>query len=173
MAEEISIKNTPIQAKTKLWLDIIIFIAFLVTMDPHSSGIAIHEWLSLAMLAALTLHLLLSWDWIINISQRIFSKLGTQNRINYILNWLLFIDGTLLIVSGVMISEVAMPFFGIRLPENFAWRRLHDMSANLGLLMLGLHTALHWDWIVNAFNRYLIQPVSRLFTAKQKKDAAV
>ena len=172
MTDEV-IKNTPVQTKTKLWLDIIIFVAFLVTMDPRSSGIAIHEWLSLAMLAALTLHLLLSWDWIINISQRFLGKLGTQNRINYILNWLLFIDGTLLIVSGVMISEVAMPFLGIRLPEGFAWRRLHDMSANLGLLMLGLHTALHWSWIVNTFSRYLVHPVARLFTAKSKKDAAV
>ena len=172
MTDEV-IKNTPVQTKTKLWLDIIIFVAFLVTMNPRSSGIAIHEWLSLAMLAALTLHLLLSWDWIINISQRFMGKLGTQNRINYILNWLLFIDGTLLIVSGVMISEVAMPFLGIRLPEGFAWRRLHDMSANLGLLMLGLHTALHWSWIVNTFSRYLVKPVARLFTAKSKKDAAV
>ena len=172
MTDEV-IKNTPVQTKTKLWLDIIIFVAFLVTMDPRSSGIAIHEWLSLAMLAALTLHLLLSWDWIINISQRFLGKLGTQNRINYILNWLLFIDGTLLIVSGVMISEVAMPFLGIRLPEGFAWRRLHDMSANLGLLMLGLHTALHWSWIVNTFSRYLVEPVLRLFSAKSKKDAVV
>lgn len=172
MTDEV-IKNTPVQTKTKLWLDIIIFVAFLVTMDPRSSGIAIHEWLSLAMLAALTLHLLLSWDWIINISQRFMGKLGTQNRINYVLNWLLFIDGTLLIVSGVMISEVAMPFLGIRLPEGFAWRRLHDMSANLGLLMLGLHTALHWSWIVNTFSRYLVQPVARLFSIKTKKDAAV
>lgn len=172
MTDEV-IKNTPVQTKTKLWLDIIIFVAFLVTMDPRSSGIAIHEWLSLAMLAALTLHLLLSWDWIINISQRFLGKLGTQNRINYILNWLLFIDGTLLIVSGVMISEVAIPFLGVRLPEGFAWRRLHDMSANLGLLMLGLHTALHWSWIVNTFSRYLVQPAARLFTAKSKKDAAV
>ena len=172
MTDEV-IKNTPVQTKTKLWLDIIIFVAFLVTMNPRSSGIAIHEWLSLAMLAALTLHLLLSWDWIINISQRFMGKLGTQNRINYILNWLLFIDGTLLIVSGVMISEVAIPFLGVRLPEGFAWRRLHDMSANLGLLMLGLHTALHWSWIVNTFSRYLVQPVLRLFSAKSKKDAVV
>lgn len=173
MAEEVIVKNTPIQTSTKLWLDIIIFIAFLVTMDPRSSGIAIHEWLSLAILAALILHLLLSWDWITSITRRFLGKLGAQNRINYILNWLLFIDGTLLIVSGVMISEVAMPFFGIKLPEGFAWRRLHDMSANLGLLMLGLHTALHWSWIVNTFGKYLAQPVARIFSAKAKKDAAL
>jgi hypothetical protein len=165
-------KTVPSQTKTKLWLDVLIFIAFLVTMDPHSSGIAIHEWLSLAMIAALTVHLLLSWDWIVEISSRFLGKVGGQNRINYILNWLLFIDGTMIMISGILISEVALPAVGIQLPVGFAWRRLHDMSANIGLLLLGLHTALHWSWIVTAFNKYLIQPIVRLFPAKQKEDAS-
>jgi hypothetical protein len=166
-------KNTTVQTKTKLWLDIIVFVAFLITMDPHTSGIAIHEWLSLAMIAAMTVHLLLSWDWIVEISGRFLGKLGTQNRINYILNWLLFIDGTLIMISGIMISEVALPLMGIKLPMGFAWRRLHDMSANIGLLLLGLHTALHWSWIVTAFNKYLVQPIAKLFSAEQKKDAVI
>jgi hypothetical protein len=166
-------KIAPSQTKTKLWLDILIFIAFLVTMDPHSSGIAIHEWLSLAMIATLTIHLLLSWDWIVEISTRFLGKVGSQNRINYVLNWLLFIDGTLIMISGIMISEVALPVMGIQLPAGFAWRRLHDMSANIGLILLGLHTALHWSWIVTAFNKYLIQPIVRLFPAKQKEDASI
>lgn len=170
MSEEV-VRNTPVQTKTKLWLDIIIFIAFLVTMDPRSSGLAVHEWLSLAMLTAITLHLLLSWDWIMVITEKFFSKVGGQNRINYVLNWLLFIDGTLLMVSGVLISEVAAPALGIEFPRGFIWRRLHDMSANLGLLILGLHTALHWNWIANNFNRYLIQPISKVFSVR--KDAAV
>lgn len=166
-------KTTAGQTKTKLWLDVLIFIAFLVTMDPHSSGLPIHEWLSLAMIATLTVHLLLSWDWIVQISGRFFGKVGNQNRINYILNWLLFIDGTMIMISGVMISEVALPALGIQLPMGFAWRRLHDMSANIGLLLLGLHTALHWGWIINAFNRYLIQPIAGLFSAKQKEDVSL
>jgi hypothetical protein len=165
-------KTVLIQTKTKLWLDVLIFIAFLVTMDPHSSGIAIHEWLSLAMIAALTVHLLLSWDWIMEISSRFLGKVGGQNRVNYILNWLLFIDGTMIMISGIMISEVALPVMGIQLPAGFAWRRLHDMSANIGLILLGLHTALHWSWIVTAFNKYLVQPIVRLFPAKQKEDAS-
>ena len=172
MSDEV-LKNNTGQTKVKLWWDILLFIAFLVTMEPHTSGLAIHEWLSLSMLAAITLHLLLSWDWITEISRRFLGKLGGQNRINYILNWLLFIDGTLLMISGIMISEVALPVMGIQLPLGFAWRRLHDMSANIGLLLLGLHTALHWSWIVNTFNKYLIQPFTRLFSARQRKDASL
>ena len=40
------------QTKTKLVIDVIIFIAFLITMDPHSSGITVHEWLATAAIAA-------------------------------------------------------------------------------------------------------------------------
>ncbi len=166
-------KSAASQTKTKLWLDVLIFVAFLVTMDPHSSGIPVHEWLSLAMVAVLTIHLLLSWDWIVEISSRFLGKVGCQNRVNYILNWLLFIDGTMIMISGIMISEAALPALGIQLPAGFAWRRLHDMSANLGLLLLGLHTALHWGWIVTSFSRYIVQPVARLFSAKRKEDAAI
>ncbi len=172
MSDEVT-KSTPSQTKVKLWMDILIFAAFLVTMEPHTSGLAIHEWLSLSLLAAITIHLLLSWDWITQITRRFLGKLGTQNRLNYILNWLLFIDGTLLMVSGVMISEVAMPFLGIHLPLGFAWRRLHDLSANIVLLLLGVHTALHWGWIVKTFNIYLFQPIGKLFSSKPKKDASL
>jgi hypothetical protein len=136
-------KNIAIQTKTKLWVAVLIFIAFLITMDPHTTGLAIHEWLSLSVVAVMIVHLLLSWDWIMEITRRFFRKLGGQNRINYILNWLLFIDGTLIMVSGIMISEVALPLLGIKPPLGFAWRRLHDMSANIGLILLVIHTALH------------------------------
>lgn len=165
MTSEIS-KNTPNQTKSKLWMDILIFSAFLVAMEPHTSGLAIHEWLTLSMLAAITIHLLLSWDWITETTRRFLGKLGTQNRINYVLNWLLFIDGTLLMISGVMISEVALPYLGLVLPQGFAWRRLHDMSANFALILLGVHTALHWNWIVTTFDKYLIRPVVNRFSAK-------
>jgi cytochrome b len=79
-------KNTAGQTKTKLWVDILIFIVFLVAMGPRSSGLAIHEWLTLSVIAAMVVHLLLSWDWITEITSRFLGRMGTQNRINYILN---------------------------------------------------------------------------------------
>ncbi len=169
MGSEVS-KST--SSRTKLWLDFALFIAFLVTMEPRSSGLAIHEWLSLSLIAVMIVHLLINWDWITEITGRFLRKLGMQNRINYLLNWLLFIDGTLIMVSGVMISKVALPALGIHLPLGFAWRRLHDMSANIGLLLLGVHTALHWGWIVKTVDRYLLRPVLGLFSARQGKDSA-
>jgi len=163
--------NSP--TKTKLIIDLGIFIGFLIAMDPHSSGIRIHEWLATSLIAALVVHLLLSWDWITNITRRFLGNVKVQSRVNYILNWLLFIDGTIIMLSGFMISESLLPFLGIELPPNFAWRSLHDLSANLFLLLLGLHTALHWNWIADATKRYVIQPVERLFSSRSQKDGTV
>lgn len=122
-------------------------------MDPRFSGLAIHEWLSLAAAATVIIHLLLSWEWIVNVTKRLFSKVGGGAKVNYVLNWLLFIDGILIMLSGIMISEAVLPTLGISLPVDFAWRRLHDMSANLSLLIMGLHLAIHWNWIVTTFKR--------------------
>ena len=165
--------KTRSQTKTKLVIDVAIFIAFLIAMDPRSSGIAIHEWLATSLIAALVVHLLLSWDWIVQSTRRFFGRLNSQSRINYILNWLLFIDGTVIMLSGFLISQSVMPFLGIQLPRNFTWRSLHDLSANLFLVLLGLHTALHWNWIVDAFKRYIFQPVGKLLSANSRKDIAV
>ncbi len=159
------------QTRTKLWIDLALFLAFLVTMEPHSSGLAIHEWLSLSMMAVVIVHLLLSWDWIAQLTRRFLGKVAGISRINYILNWLLFFDGLLIMISGIMISEVAIPALGISLPPVFAWRRLHDMSANIFLILLGVHTALHWSWVVNTFKRYIIEPVGRMFSKKKDVTA--
>ncbi|MEP0804389.1 MAG: DUF4405 domain-containing protein [Chloroflexota bacterium] len=156
--------------RVKLTVDLVIFFAFLIAMDPRSSGIAVHEWLATAALAALIVHLLLSWDWIVQISRRFVGKVNLQTRINYILNWLLFIDGSVMMLSGFMISEAVFPSLGIKVPVNFAWRSLHDMTANLFLLLLGLHTALHWGWVVDTFKRYIFKPLGRLVSFRRRKD---
>src|SRR5512142_492736 len=106
------------QTKTKLVIDITLFAAFLIAMDPRSSGIPVHEWLAISLLAVAIIHLLLSWDWIVQITRRFIGKTNNQSRINYILNWLLFIDGAVIMLSGFMISEAVLPSLGISLPRN-------------------------------------------------------
>ncbi len=168
-------QETPTKSKNttplKLFIDIGIFLAYLIAMDPRSSGIALHEWLTVVGTTIIVVHILLSWDWIAQITGRFLGKVVAISRLNYILNWLLFIDGILIMLSGLLISEQVMPALGIQLPRNFAWRGLHEMSTNLGVILLGLHTALHWSWVVNAFKRYLIQPIARIFAPKPKETA--
>jgi hypothetical protein len=139
-------------------------------MDPRFSGLAIHEWLSLALAGTIVVHLLLNWEWIVNVTKRLFVKATNGARVNYVLNWLLFIDGILIMLSGIMISKSAMPTLGIALPMNFAWRRLHDMSANIALLIMGLHIAMHWNWIVTTFKRVFFNSTKQQVTTTAKQE---
>lgn len=148
------------------WLDIALFIAFIVDMNTRFTGIPIHEWLGIALGIALIYHLLLHWNWIVAITKRIFSKLPAAERLRYILDIALFVDMVIVIATGLWISRVAVPQLGISVTENFLWRRLHSMTADLVLWMVALHLALSWKWIVNAFKRYMVQPVGKLFRGR-------
>lgn len=150
------------RTKTKLFIDIVIFAGFLVAWDPNSTGIAVHEWLTIGGIAALVVHLLLSWSWIVEIGVRFFGVLPPRTRFSYILNLLLFVDMTLIMFTGIMISRAVMPFLHIPVQHNPLWRGMHDATANIFVLLLGVHLALHWAWIARTSKRYLIEPIAAL-----------
>jgi Domain of unknown function (DUF4405) len=158
-------ETKPNRTKINLMVDITIFLAFLIVMEPHATGFAIHEWLGIAFGAAIVTHLLLHWQWIVETTKRIFSKISASQRINYALNILLFIDITIVSFTGIMISKSALPALGISLTQSFLWRSLHTLSADASLFLIGLHVALHWKWIVSTISRYVIQPIAQLHPA--------
>jgi hypothetical protein len=145
-------------AKTNLIVDTLIFIAFLVAFEPGLTGIAIHEWLSLAFAVTLIIHLLLHWDWVIQVGIKFFRKLFHSSRLNFAIDVTLFVAFTLVMLSGAMISRAMLPTLGIQAVESPAWRFLHSWSADVVVLMVALHFALHWKWIINTIKRYLVNP---------------
>jgi hypothetical protein len=155
---------------TKFILDLTIFIGFLLVLDPRTTGIAIHEWLAIAIAATIVIHLLLNWNWVVEVTRRLFGKTSWRARINYILNWLFFINVVLIILTGIMISNAVLPSLGIQLARNAYWSRLHALTTDLSIFMLGLHVALHWNWIVKMVNIFIIQPVASLRLRKGVKQ---
>ncbi len=74
----------------------------------------------------------------------------------------------MLIFTGLMISETALPALGIRLGESQAFQRLHMLTADWALYLL----ALHWHWILNTTNRYVVQPLLRPFHRQRREQPA-
>lgn len=146
------------RTKTNLWIDIAAFVAFLVAFAPYSTGIPIHEWLGIAVGGVIVVHLLLHWDWIIKTTRNLFNKMPRRKRINYILDALLFIDTAIIIFTGLMISEAALPALGFTIAFTPIYITIHSLSANLAMMIIGLHVALHWKWIVKAIQRFVIAP---------------
>ena len=152
--------NRPSSTKINLIVDGSILVAFLVATAPHFTGMAIHEWLGIAFGAAIVTHLLLHWSWLVATTRRIFTTAPRQARINYVLNTLLFVDVTLLVFTGLMISKSALPQLGVTLTPNMLWRSVHTLTADLAVFIVGLHVALHWGWITRSVGRYLVTPAA-------------
>ncbi len=148
--------------KTNLTLDIAIFSVFLAASNPALTGLAIHEWLGVSFAAALVAHLLFHWDWIATLVKTYFKNLFHTSRLNFVVDSLLFVMMTAAMLSGLMISRNVLPAFGIQLDASRAWREIHSLSANVSLVFVALHFALHWKWIVTNLKRYIISPLANL-----------
>jgi len=155
--------------KTNFGLDALLLAAFLIATAPRLSGIPIHEWLSIAFGAAIVIHLLLHWQWVVATIKRFFSRMNAQQRINFVLNTLLFIDVTIIIFTGLVISRVVLPGLGIETIRGGIWRPLHSLTSDIAVFIIGLHVAMHWQWIWSTIKRYFVKPVtSRLSRASAK-----
>ncbi len=154
-------KNT--STRMNLWVDLAIFTAILVAFQPQLTGLAIHEWLSLAFGGGALAHVVLHWRWVVNVARRFFQKLTTQTRFYAVLNVALLAALAGVMVSGVMMSEIALPSLGIALAGGHAWHGIHSLSANLIMALTGVHVVVHWKWILNAIKRYVVNPVAGLF----------
>lgn len=144
--------------KTKLWIDLGVFLGFLVAAEPHLTGIAVHEWLSLALGAALLVHVLLHWAWIAALVTHFFKKVWHVSRLKFVVDLLLLMAFVTIFLSGLLISEAVLPALGIHLAEGGAWKFIHAQSVNVTLALIGLHVALNWKWVANTISRALSAP---------------
>ncbi|MEJ6077037.1 DUF4405 domain-containing protein [Vibrio sp. 1-Bac 57] len=133
--------------KMRYVMDIFLFISFILVCAPKFTGVAIHEWLSFFFLIPFMIHLLLHWDWIKNFPKLLIHNLKGQARFNAIWDLIIYLTMMVVILSGVIVSEVVLPLLGLGLPLSPFWFMIHDTSSNLLIPMLGIHLALHWDWI--------------------------
>lgn len=139
----------------KLYADIVLFISFVLVNIPQATGIPFHEWASILFIAPLLVHILLDWKWIVNVTKRMFKRLPGEVRFNHIFDLIIFIMMTLALMTGFVVSEAALPAIGIHVTIDPFWSMMHDLTANLTMVLIGVHLAMHWGWIVNAVKRYL------------------
>jgi hypothetical protein len=143
-----------------LWLDVLLLLLFLLIQSPRITGVAAHEIIGIAIAVPLLLHMLLSWHWIISKAKRLFAKGSLRTRINYAINVGLFLAMVLVIVSGIMVSRVVLPWAGMPTIYDGDWFELHDSTSNVLFVAVGLHLAMNWGWVLAALRR-------RAFTAEE------
>jgi hypothetical protein len=159
--------------KTNLILDITIFSAFLVVSNPHLTGYTVHEWLSVSFAGAIIAHLLFHWKWLVKVTTEFFKKLFHQSRLNYVVDLLFFIAMTGAMFSGLMISKSILATLGIQLDVSRSWKSIHSLTSDVSIVLLGLHFALHWKWVVTNTGRYIVAPVRNLFQRPASRALAI
>lgn len=134
-------------------VDIVILLAFFVAYNAHLTGSSVHEWFSLAFGLMLLVHLLLHWRWVVSVTVKLLSKLPAMTRVGYVLNVLLLIDFGAILYSGLKMSREVVPALGGSISEGRTWHSLHEMTSTIAILLVIVHIALHWKWIVDMVRR--------------------
>jgi hypothetical protein len=140
-------------------LDLALLVAYIVAYSFGFTGQEVHEWLSLALATVMLLHLSLHWDWVLRATSRLWRR-GGRRRAVWLVDLLLLITMTLCVLSGVLVSQFALPALGVHLTPGSNWNHVHDVTAQLTLALVATHVALSWQWILRVGR----QVVSR-FTA--------
>jgi hypothetical protein len=91
---------------------------------------------------------------VIRTTRRLLSPRGNDKLI-WLVNLALLFAMTLCVASGVLISRVALPYFGICPLSGPFWARLHILTAEVTLGLVPVHIALRWRWIVRVGRRLL------------------
>lgn len=148
--------NPPPRRLVTFALDGVLFAsASALQIVPFTGGL-VHEWLGIAFAAMMVWHLLLSWSWISTHSRRVFSPKSIRSGVNYLLNWCLFATIVVLILSGILISQDAIPAVtGIRtvVRADSVWEYVHGHFSDFAVILIGLHLAVNWDWSVAAVRK--------------------
>ena len=85
---------------------------------------------------------------------RLVSPRG-HDKVIWVVNLALLVAMTLCIASGILISEVALPYLGIDVHGGPFWSRLHILTAEVTLGLVPVHVAVRWRWIVRVGRRLL------------------
>jgi len=143
-----------------LWLDVLLLLLFLLIESPRITGVAAHEWIGFAIAIPLIVHMLLSWHWIVSKAKHLWTNGNPRTRLNYLINLVLFVSMVVAIVSGGIVSRIAMPQMGIPTVFDLDRFELHDGSSNVLIAAILLHLAMNWGWVLAALKK-------RSFTAEE------
>ena len=153
-----------------VFLDTALLIIFILLLSPRMTGLTLHEILGFIFFIPIIIHLLIAWPWIQNSTRKFFKTVSNRTRFNFFLNAILFILVITELLSGFVISQVALPDLGIKTINDRSWRSLHNLPLNFVVLFTGLHIAINWAWIAAAFKKRFSVPKqsSEVFSIKSR-----
>ena len=145
-------------ANRNLILALIMGLGYLLALHPAWTGWRGHEWLGLALGAALIYHVWLHVKWVSAVTRQFVGRLTLRARINYLLAIALMMAFGLLVGSGVIISvRFDTPSrLALSIPTFATWVSLHLWASDVTVALVLLHLALHGRWLFQSARRLLL-----------------
>lgn len=137
----------------KILLDIVMVILLVLMFKKNVISMSFHEIGGLVVCGLFVVHMLLNYKWIIGVTKKLFSKgLKFKTRLGYIINVLLLLIMAFIGVSGILISKTI--FTNIS-SNNIFWKIGHQVVSGYGIILVGIHIGLHWDFLRSHFKKFI------------------
>ena len=117
------------------------------------TGLDLHVWLGFALCPLVLVHVVMQWQWFITQLQRIRTTRAYRVRINTLLNLGLLFMMSAVLLSGILGAQQVTSLMGESFGRVRIWRGIHGWLNFVVVVLVGLHLALNWDWIIAALRR--------------------
>jgi hypothetical protein len=154
-------RKVPLRTRVDFWLDTTLLVAFTLDYSFRFTGLTVHEWIGIGLGFALIVHVTLHWDWVLRTTRKLLGRYAGREKLRWAVDLLLIGAMTLCIGSGILISRSALRALGLDTVRDPFWTGLHTTSADVCVLLVGVHVALSWRW-VDAVARRLVGPRTRV-----------
>jgi len=142
-------------------IDVTLFGGFLLALWLDLTGVAVHQWLGIAVGALAGYHLVAHWSWVEAVTSRLFKQANRQSRQFYAVDAGLAVGFVTIAVTGLVIST----WLDLSLASYVVWRNIHVLASVVTLALVVAKIGLHWRWIVSTARR-------RIFPASARADQA-
>lgn len=140
------------KSSTKITLDIVMAVLFIILIYAYETGLVFHEIAGLAIFALFAFHIILNWAWVKSVTKNLFTaKIRTKSRMMYLLNLALLISAGTIIFTGIMISRVVFDF-GLN-GDTHTLASVHKWTAYACLGLFAVHVALNWRFVSAAVRK--------------------
>ena len=130
-------------------IDATLFGGFLLALWLDLTGLAVHQWLGIAVGALAGYHLAAHWSWVKAVTGRLFGRTSTQSRQFYTVDAGLAVGFVAIAVTGLVIST----WLDLSLMSYAVWRNVHVLASVVTLFLVVVKIGLHWRWIVSTARR--------------------
>jgi hypothetical protein len=132
------------------WLiDAALFVGFLLSFWLEMTGVALHQWLGIAIGVGAGYPLVTHWAWVKAVPQRFFKQTSNQARLYYVIDAAVLIGLAVMIATGLVIST----WLNLTLTNYAAWWTVHVIASLGTLAAVVVKNGLHGRWIVSTARR--------------------